>query len=95
MVTFCWTMACGSLLSTVPWKVWSRYASTRIRAGSPDCRRPMSVSSTMVRTCTSRRSAILRRIVPPVRSRVPVITCPSSTVLSTIVPVMGALSSTS
>ena len=65
IVTFCWTVSLGSILSTVPWNGWLGYASTVTLARCPGWILPMSVSSIGVETWTRLRSAILSKVVPP------------------------------
>ena len=91
MVTFCWTSACGSILSTIPWKVRPGNASTVTMAvrSSEIC--PTSVSSTRVRTCIWARSAIMKSVVPPdTFCDADWMTCPSSTLFWMMVPDIGA-----
>ncbi len=96
IVTFCSTIACGSILSTSPSNGWFGYAATVTRVSMPGWILPMSVSSTRVRTCTEVRSAIFMSTEPPLTAFVgDVITMPGSTVFSMIVPVIGARTSVS
>jgi hypothetical protein len=93
MVTFCSTVACGSILSTLPSKRRSGYASTVMVAGSPGLTLPMSVSSIRVRICTVSRFAMVKSTVPPPTSLVgEEITVPSSTFLLMMVPSTDARS---
>ena len=91
VVTWFCTTACGSILLTSPRKVRSGYASTVISTGNPGFTRPMSISSTRVRTSSTERSAISTNVVPPCTLFTDdwMIT-PCSTVLLIIVPTLGA-----
>ena len=91
IVTFCDTVDCGSILSTVPWKGRLEYASTVMVTGIPGWTLPMSVSSTSACTSTVLRSAIWSSTVPPETSRTAdVITAPASTFLARMVPSTAA-----
>ena len=65
IVTFCSTVACGSIFLIAPRKMRSGNASTVTFATMPGASWPMSVSSTSVRTCISCRFAIRNSVVPP------------------------------
>ena len=92
IVTFCWTIACGSIFSTTPRKGRSGKASTITVASRPARTEPMSVSFTSARARTRVRSAIFTIVVPPPTALVPDwMTCPSATGFSMIVPVTGAV----
>ncbi len=93
MVTFCCTVACGSIFRTLPSNGRLGYASTVIVERRPGDTLPMSVSSTSARICTVSRFAILNRMVPPPTSVVgDEITVPSSTFFVMMVPASGARS---
>ena len=91
IVTFCVTVACGSIFRTLPSNVRLGNASTVMVTGMPDCTFPTSVSSTSADTCTVSRFAILRMTVPPPTSFVGLeITVPRTASSSSTVPVIGA-----
>ena len=65
IVTFCCTVACGSIFSTTPRNGRSGKASTVTCAGWPGFTAPMSVSFTSARERTLVRSAIVAMTLPP------------------------------
>ncbi len=91
IVTFWSTTDCGSILWTVPRNERPGNASTVTVVCCPREICPMSVSSTLVRTCITVRSAILNSVVPPDTFDIAdAMICPTSAWRSISVPVMGA-----
>ena len=91
IVTLDCTTASGSTCSTMPAKRRLGNASTVTVAVCPGDTLPMSVSLTNARILTFVRSAILRIVVPPLADDVAdVITMPTDTGFSMMVPFVGA-----
>ena len=92
IVTLDCTTASGSTFSTTPTNFRFGNASTLTVAVCAGLTLPMSVSFTNARILTLVRSAILRMVVPPLAEVVAdVITVPTDTGRSMIVPFVGAV----